>query len=290
MSTEADAVAPAPGIPEAPLLRELEGRVLILTLNRPQRLNALTPELHGQLREAVEHAARDPEVGALVLTGSGHAFCSGGDLGGSGGDLGGSGGDLGGRNQSQAPLTLEQKADELRHHGETARLLHQMPKPTVAMLNGVAAGAGLALALACDLRIASHAAVLTTAYAKVALSGDLGVSYFLTHLVGAAKAAELLFLSEKVDATEAQRLGLVNRVLEAAALRDSTLQLARQLAHGPSVAFRYMKRNLASAQTGSLQAVLESEAYGMARCGRTQDVKEAAAAFKEKRPAVFKGC
>ena len=276
MSTEVDAVAPEPEIPAAPLLRELDGRVLVLTLNRPHRLNALTPELHAQLREAVEHAAHDPEVGALVLTGSGRAFCSGGDLG--------------GRNQSQAPLTLEQKADELRHHGETARLLHEMPKPTVAMLNGVAAGAGLGLALACDLRIASHAAVLTTAYAKVALSGDLGVSYFLTHLVGAAKAAELLFLSEKVDATEAYRIGLVNRVLEAAALRASTLELARQLAQGPAVAFRYMKRNLGCAQTGSLEAVLESEAYGMARCGRTQDVKEAAAAFKEKRAAVFKGC
>jgi 2-(1,2-epoxy-1,2-dihydrophenyl)acetyl-CoA isomerase len=276
MSTEAEAAAPEPQIPEAPLVRELDGRILILTLNRPQRLNALTPALHAQLREAVEHAAHDPEVGAVVLTGSGHAFCSGGDLG--------------GRDQSRAPLSLEQKADELRHHGETARLLHEMPKPTVAMLNGVAAGAGLALALACDLRIASEAAVLTTAYAKVALSGDLGVSYFLTHLVGAAKAAELLFLSEKIDATEAQRLGLVNRVLQATALRDSTLQLARQLAHGPSVAFRYMKRNLVSAQTGSLAAVLDSEAYGMARCGRTQDVKEAAAAFQEKRAPVFKGC
>jgi len=276
MSTEADAVAPEPGTPAAPLLRERDGGVLVLTLNRPQRLNALTPELHAQLREAVEHAAHDPEVGALVLTGSGRAFCSRGDLG--------------GRNQSQAPLTLEQKADELRHHGETARLLHEMPKPTVAMLNGVAAGAGLALALACDLRIASHAAVLTTAYAKVALSGDLGVSYFLTHLVGTAKAAELLFLSAKLDATEAHRIGLVNRVLEATTLRDSTLELARQLAQGPAVAFRYMKRNLGCAQTGSLEAVLESEAYGMARCGRTQDVKEAAAAFKEKRAAVFKGC
>jgi 2-(1,2-epoxy-1,2-dihydrophenyl)acetyl-CoA isomerase len=276
MSTEADAVAAEPATPEVPLLRELDGRVLILTLNRRRRLNALTPELHAQLREAVEHAAHDPEVGALVLTGSGHAFCSGGDLG--------------GRNKNQTPLTLEQKADELRQHGETARLLHDMPKPTVAMLNGVAAGAGLALALACDLRIASHAAILTTAYAKVALSGDLGVSYFLTHLCGSAKAAELLFLSEKVDAMEAHRIGLVNRVLEPATLRNSTLELARQLAQGPAVAFRYMKRNLGCAQTGSLEAVLESEAYGMARCGRTQDVKEAAAAFKDKRAAVFKGC
>jgi 2-(1,2-epoxy-1,2-dihydrophenyl)acetyl-CoA isomerase len=276
MNTESDAMAPQPGIPAAPLLRELDGRVLVLTLNRPQRLNALTPELHVQLREAVELAAHDPGVGAVVLTGAGTAFCSGGDLG--------------SRSQSQPALTVEQKADELRQHGETARLLHEMPKPTVAMLNGVAAGAGLALALACDLRIASPAAVLTTAYAKVALSGDLGVSYFLTHLVGSAKAAELLFLSEKLDAAEAQRLGLVNRVLEATALRDSTLQLARQLAQGPSVAFRYMKRNLGCAQTGSLEDVLDTEAYGMARCGRTQDAKEAAAAFKEKRAAVFKGC
>ncbi len=276
MSTEPETASTQQAVPEAPLLREREGRVLVLTLNRPQRLNALTGELHAQLREAVEAAASDPQIGTLVLTGAGSAFCSGGDLA--------------DRGHSAAPPTLEQKADQLRQHGETARLLHEMPKPTIAMLNGVAAGAGLALALACDLRIASPATVLTTAYAKMALSGDLGVSYFLTRLVGAAKAAELLFLSEKINAAEAQRLGLVNRVLEATALRDSTLQLARKLADGPSVAFRYMKRNLVAAQTGSLSAVLESEAYGMARCGRTQDVKEAAAAFKEKRAAVFKGC
>jgi 2-(1,2-epoxy-1,2-dihydrophenyl)acetyl-CoA isomerase len=276
MNTDTDTVAPEAGIPEAPLLRELDRRVLVLTLNRPQRLNALTPELHAQLREAVELAAHDPDVGAVVLTGAGTAFCSGGDLG--------------SRKQTQAALTIEQKADELRRHGETARLLHDMPKPTVAMLNGVAAGAGLALALACDLRIASHAAALTTAYAKVALSGDLGVSYFLTHLVGSSKATELLLLSAKLDATEAHRIGLVNRVVDAATLRDSTLELARQLAQGPAIAFRYMKRNLRCAQTGSLEDVLDTEAYGMARCGRTQDVREAAAAFMEKRAAVFKGC
>ena len=276
MSFEPDDVPPESALPAAPLLRERDGRVLILTLNRPERLNALTRELHAQLREAVQVAAHDPDIGAVVLTGAGHAFCSGGDLA--------------DRKHDTTPLTLEQKADELRRHGETARLLHEMPKPTVAMINGVAAGAGLALALACDLRIASQTAVLTTAYAKVALSGDLGVSFFLTHLVGSARAAELLFFSEKIGAPEAYGIGLVNRVLEAATLRESTLQLARQLAQGPAVAFRYMKRNLACAQTSPLEAVLESEAYGMARCGRTQDVKEAAAAFKEKRAAVFKGC
>jgi 2-(1,2-epoxy-1,2-dihydrophenyl)acetyl-CoA isomerase len=124
----------------------------------------------------------------------------------------------------------------------------------------------------------------------VALSGDLGVSYFLTHLVGAARARELLFLSDKIDAAEAHRLGLVNRLVEDANLRESTLQFARALANGPSVAFRYMKRNLIAAGNGSLREVLESEAYGMARCGRTQDVKEAALAFRDKRAPVFKGC
>jgi len=276
MSLEPNDVPPEPAMPAAPLLRERDGRVLVLTLNRPRQLNALTGELHSQLREAVQAAAHDPDIGAVVLTGAGHAFCSGGDLA--------------DRKHDTTPLTLEQKADEMRHRGETARLLHEMPKPTVAMINGVAAGAGLALALACDLRIASQTAVLTTAYAKVALSGDLGVSFFLTHLVGSAKAAELLFLSEKLDAQQAHGIGLVNRVLEAATLREFTLQLARQLAQGPAVAFRYMKRNLACAQTSPLEAVLESEAYGMARCGRTQDVKEAASAFKDKRAAVFKGC
>jgi 2-(1,2-epoxy-1,2-dihydrophenyl)acetyl-CoA isomerase len=260
-----------------PLLRERDGGVLILTLNRPERLNAMTRELHRQLHEAVLESSRDVTIGALVLTGSGPAFCSGGDMG--------------DRKQSaDAAPTLEQRAEELMQHAETARLLHGMPKPTLAMINGVAAGSGLALALACDLRIASRSAVLTSAYAKVALSGDLGVSYFLTRLVGAAKARELLFLSEKIAAPEAHRLGLVNRLAEDDSLRDSTLQLARQLSTGPSVAFRYMKRNLICAETRALDEVLESEAYGMARCGRTQDAKEAAMAFREKRPAVFKGC
>lgn len=277
MSSELEPTAPGGAPAEAPLLRERDGRVLILTLNRPERLNALTRELHRQLHEAVLDASRDSEIGAVVLTGASRAFCSGGDLG----DR---------KHSTAATPTVEQRADELLQHSETARLLHEMPKPTLAMINGVAAGSGLALALACDLRVASRNAVLTTAYAKVALSGDLGVSYFLTHLVGAAKARELLFFSDKVDAAEAHRLGLVNRLVEDTDLRDATLQVARQLANGPSVAFRYMKRNLVLARNGSLREVLESEAYGMARCGRTQDVKEAALAFREKRAAVFKGC
>lgn len=276
LNDESLSVADVGAAPEIPLTIERDGRVLILTLNRPDRLNALTPELHEQLQYAVADAAHDAEVGAVVLTGAGRAFCSGGDMG--------------GRKKSDAPApTLEQRVDELRHHGETARLLHDMPKPTLAMVNGVAAGAGLALALACDLRIASQDAVLTTSYVKVALSGDLGSSYFLTQLVGSAKARELMFLSDKIDANEAYRIGLVNRVVAADSLRATALQLATQLAQGPAVALRYIKRNLACAETRSLAEVLENEAFGMARCGRTQDVKEAALAFREKRPPNFKG-
>ena len=258
------------------LLETIEDGVATLTFNRPERMNALSTPIMEGLLHGLPRLAGDPAVKVIVLTGAGRAFCAGGDVK----DMA-----QGGEQRSAAEATAR-----LRSRMEVSRILHELPKPTIAMVNGPAAGAGLALALACDLRIASQTAVLTTAYAKVALSGDLGVSFFLTHLVGSAKAAELLFLSEKLDAPEAHRIGLVNRVLEAATLRESTLQLARQLAQGPAVAFRYMKRNLACAQTNPLEAVLESEAYGMARCGRTQDVKEAAAAFKDKRAAVFKGC
>jgi 2-(1,2-epoxy-1,2-dihydrophenyl)acetyl-CoA isomerase len=273
---ESSAVTDAGGAPEAPLITEQEGGVLILTLNRPARLNALTEELHEQLQLAVAAASRDAGIGAVVLTGAGRAFCSGGDL-------------VGRKHGAGTAPTMEQRADELRRHGETARLLHDMPKPTLAMLNGVAAGAGLALALACDLRIASHDSSMTTSYVKVAMSGDLGASYFLTQLVGSAKARELLLLSDKIDATEALRIGLVNRIVHAGSLRAATMELAQQLAQGPAVAMRYIKRNLACAETGSLEEVLQSEAVAMARCGRTQDAKEAASAFKEKRPPIFKG-
>ena len=275
LNDESRLAADTPG--GAPLAVERNGRVLILTLNRPDKLNALTPELHRLLHAAVMDAAHDVNIGAVVLTGAGRAFCSGGDMSGR-------------RDSTGAAPTLEQRADELRSHGETARLLHEMPKPTLAMINGVAAGAGLALALACDLRIAADGAVLTTSYVNVALSGDLGSSYFLTQLVGSAKARQLMLLSDKIDAAEGHRIGLINLIAEPNTLRETTMQIARHLADGPAVALRYIKRNLLCAETGSLSEVMDSEAFGMARCGRTQDVKEAAQAFRDKRPPVFKGC
>jgi len=261
------------------LLVRDEGRLRIITLNRPERMNALTPELHHRLQDAVVAASRDPDVGAVALTGAGKAFCSGGDV----------------RKSSEAaaraaqPETVEERADTLVGHGRTTLTLHRMPKPTIALVNGAAAGAGLTLALACDLRVMSAGAVMRTAYARIGLCGDLGISYFLNRLVGPAKAAELMFFNDKLDAQACEQLGLANRVVGADAFETETFSWARQLAEGPSVAFRYMKQNLAAARSGQLEQVIEREAYNAARCVRTQDVKEATLAFREKRDPVFQG-
>ncbi|MGF6602309.1 2-(1,2-epoxy-1,2-dihydrophenyl)acetyl-CoA isomerase [Paraburkholderia sp. GAS448] len=262
------------------LTKVRDGRVLILTLNRPESLNALTPYLHQRLLEALREAASDKEVGAVVLCGAGRAFCSGGDM---------RRPEASNTSDAGTRPSLEDRADSLLHHGETARLLHTMPKPTIAMINGVAAGAGLALALACDMRFAARGVTLTTSYVRVAMSGDLGVSYFLTQLVGSAKARELMFVGDKISAEEALRIGLVTRVEDAPGLRQATLHMAARLADGPAIALRYIKQNIARAEVGSLDEVMECEAFHMARCSRTQDVKEAALAFREKRMPRFTG-
>jgi 2-(1,2-epoxy-1,2-dihydrophenyl)acetyl-CoA isomerase len=171
----------------------------------------------------------------------------------------------------------------------TAGKLYKIPKPTIASLPGAAAGAGLSLALACDLRIAVENAVLTTAFARVGFSGDYGGTYFLTQLVGSAKARELYFLSERVDAKEALRLGLVNWVVPADKLEAETAKLAHRLASGPRVAFRYMKENLNRAAAGEWDDCLDLEATHHVHSGQTEDHREAARAFVEKREPVFQG-
>jgi 2-(1,2-epoxy-1,2-dihydrophenyl)acetyl-CoA isomerase len=265
-------------IGESPLLVRDEGRLRILTLNRPDRMNALTPELHHLLRDAIAAAADDAGVGAVVLTGAGRAFCSGGDVTRSAGDL----------DRAKPAESVEERADQVRLHATSALLLSRMPKPTIALINGAAAGSGLSLALACDLRLASRDAILRTGYLRIALPGDLGISYFLNRLVGPARARELMFLNEKLDASTAERIGLVNRVFDAAEFLPPALDIARTLADGPGIALRYMKQTLGFAESGSLEQVIEREAYNTARCVRTQDVKEATAAFREKRPPEFK--
>jgi len=184
---------------------------------------------------------------------------------------------------------MEEKAQALRSRMETSRLLHEMPKPTIAMVRGAAAGAGLSLALACDMRVASDNARFGTAFARVGYSGDFGGSFFLTQLVGTAKARELYYTAELVDAKDALALGMVNRVVPDARLEQETMALASKIANGPRVALRYMKRNMNAAESGSLKEQLDLEAWHHTRTGMTEDHKEAARAFVEKREPAFKG-
>jgi 2-(1,2-epoxy-1,2-dihydrophenyl)acetyl-CoA isomerase len=259
------------------LLVSVEDGVAVLTLNRPERLNALTRDMLSALREKLASMAEDPEIGCVVLTGSGRAFCSGGDVKVQAAVAGKSG------------QTPEHRTDQLRASMEASRLLHDMPKPTIAMVNGVAAGAGFSLALACDLRIAAETARMTTAFAKVGLSGDYGGTYFLTQLVGPAKARELYLTADIIDSSRLLALGMVTRVVPDADLVAETMMLARRLANGPRVAHRYIKRNLNVAEEGDLSKSLDSEALGMLRCRESADHAEAARAFVEKRAPVFQG-
>ncbi len=260
------------------LLLSVEDGVAVLILNRPERLNALTRGMLSGLRTHLALLAEDPAVGCIVLTGNGRAFCSGGDV----------------RVQAAAAATKsdvspEQRADQLRASMEASRLLHEMPKPTIAMVNGVAAGAGMSLALACDMRIAGEAARMTTAFAKVGLSGDYGGTFFLTQLVGTSKARELYLTAEMLDAARLLSMGLVSRVVPDADLARETMALARGFASGPRVAYRYIKRNLTVAEGGNLSDTLDAEAFGMLRCRASADHAEAAQAFVEKRAPKFSG-
>ena len=259
------------------LLEALKDGVAVLTLNRPDRLNAMSPSMLDALLEALPRLAADPEVGVVVLTGAGRAFCAGGDV-----KAMAEGREFGG-------TTLEDKAQALRSRMEVSRWLHEMPKPTIAMVRGAAAGAGLSLALACDLRVAGDTARFATAFARVGYSGDFGGSWFLTQLVGTGKARELYFTTDIVDAREARELGMVNRVVPDARLEEETLALAARLARGPRIAYRYMKRNFNAAESGTLKDQLDLEAWHHTRCGMTEDHREAAKAFVEKREPVFRG-
>lgn len=259
------------------LLEAVKEGVAVLTLNRPERLNAMSRPMLDALLEALPRLADDPAVGAVVLAGAGRGFCAGGDV-----KAMAEGQELGGD-------TLEEKAQALRGRMEVSRWLHELPKPTIAMVRGAAAGAGLSLALACDMRIAGDSARFGTAFARVGYSGDFGGSFFLTRLVGTAKARELYFTADLLDAQQALALGLVNRVVPDPRLEEETLALAGRIARGPSIAYRYMKRNLNAAESGALKELLDLEAWHHTRCGMTEDHREATRAFVEKREPVFRG-
>jgi enoyl-CoA hydratase/carnithine racemase len=253
----------------------VEQRVARVTLNRPDARNALTMEMKQALARLIPDLGGDEGVGCVLLTGAGGAFCSGGDT----------------KNMAREgkPPSAEARIRQLRWEHGIAGALHRLDKPTVAALPGPAAGAGLALALACDLRIAAASAFFTTSYARLGLSGDYGSSWFLTQLVGTAKARELMFTADRVSAAEAEALGLVNRVVPDAELEKEALDLARRIAAGPPIALRWMKDNLNRALLHDLQTCLDLEAERMVGGAQTEDYLEAIAAFRDKRPPVFKG-
>ena len=257
------------------VLQQLESGLLTITMNRPDRRNALNPEMTQGLVEAARRAAEDHEVRAVLLKGKGGTFCVGGDVK--------------AMAEDRVPLPFETRLANLRRGMEVSRILHQMPKPVVAQLDGAAAGAGLSIALACDLRVASASVKITTAFAKFGYSGDYGGSYFLTHLLGSAKARELYLLSPVLTAQEALGLGMVTRVVPDAEVEAAAHELAMSLAQGPSVTLGYIKRNINNAEHLSLEACFDAEAIHHSRAGETADHKEAAKAFVEKRKPVFQG-
>jgi 2-(1,2-epoxy-1,2-dihydrophenyl)acetyl-CoA isomerase len=257
------------------VLQKLEGGLLTITMNRPERKNALNPDMVAGLVVAARRAADDPEVRAVLFKGAGGSFCVGGDVK--------------SMAAGRAPLPFEVKMANLRRGMEVSRILHQMPKPVVAQLDGAAAGAGLSMALSCDLRVASESCKITTAFAKVGFSGDYGGTYFLTQLLGSARARELYLTSPVLTAKEAHAIGMVTKVVPDAEIDAAAHELALSLAQGPSIALGYIKRNINNAEHLPLEDCFDGEAIHHTRCSDTEDHKEAAKAFVEKRRPAFRG-
>jgi 2-(1,2-epoxy-1,2-dihydrophenyl)acetyl-CoA isomerase len=267
------------------LLCEIAAGVATITLNRPDKRNALSNELTPALRKALLDADTDPGVRCVVITGAGRAFCSGGDVSG----MGGNAAPATAANDA-SKRTIDDAIRNLQQGQETLTLrLFDLSKPTIAALPGAAAGAGVSIALACDLRIAARSAFITTAFANIGLSGDYGGSWLLTRLVGVSRAKELYYTSRRVGAEEGLALGIFNEVVADEELSARTQALARTIAAGPPIAIRYMKENLNRAVGADLRTALAMEADRMVRCMRTDDHKEAVQAFMGKRKPTFQG-
>ena len=260
------------------LLCSIRERVAVITLNRPQARNSLSDHLTPALRRMIKQTGDDPDVGALLLTGAGTAFCSGGDIKGMGG------------NTSTQEMSFGSKVVRLQERQRTLTgALVAVRKPTIAALPGPAAGAGLAIALACDIRIAAESTIMTTGYAKIGLTGDYGISWLLTRIAGTARARELMFLSERIDARRGEALGLINRVVPDADLQHEAFTIARTLANGPGGAYAAIKDNLDRALSTDFLTSLDHEAENMVAAAASAQHKEAVRAFIEKRPANFAG-
>ena len=240
------------------LIQTNEGRVSVLTLSRPDTLNALDSKLMRRFEEAVRRVAHDDAVGCVVITGAGRGFCSGGDTKAIAAAAVA-------REDGSAPpkSTFEARVRWLRRSVEASRLLHEMGKPTIAMINGACAGAGMSIAGACDLRFAGRSATFVSAFTKNGVPGDYGGSWFWTQILGTAKARELYLLGEKMDAAEALAFGLVHRVHDDDALREATMKIAHRMAALPPTGLAYAKENLNAATTDGLAALLDRESLNM---------------------------
>lgn len=253
------------------VLAEVVDGVGVLTLNRPQRRNALHPEMYEAVPALLEGFAADDAVGCVLITGAGNAFCAGGDVrdGGSANDL-----PAGDREEQ-----IRARSAKLADNARMVSLLHTMPKVTIAALPGAAVGAGMSIALSADLRIAARSARLIPGWAKLAFSGDFGGAWFLTRLVGPSKALELLIADAPVDADTALQLGLFNRVVDDAGLRAAALRWAAEIADGPTYAFAGTKANVLAAQQVTLHEALLAESERMVRSGMTQEHRDAVKAW-----------
>jgi 2-(1,2-epoxy-1,2-dihydrophenyl)acetyl-CoA isomerase len=263
------------------LRAEIDDGVAVLTMNRPDRRNAFSPEMLTAMAAVLAQVETDDAVGCVVLTGAGGGFSAGGDV----------------KRMAARPADADRAGpslDAVIHRQRlsqraTSGRLWGMPKPTIAAIAGPAAGAGLSLALACDLRYAVPEAVLITAFGRVGLAGDYGGTWFLTRLVGSSKAKELYYFSERLTAADALRLGIVNDIFPAADFEQQVMTRARRLAHGPSVAYRYMKENLNRAVTGELGDCMDIEVTHHVHTSLNEDHREASQAFVEKREPRFRG-
>ena len=261
------------------VLYDITEGIATITLNRPDRRNAMSVPMIERLGELLAHADEDPAVRVLVLTGAGRAFCAGGDVQQFDEDGGGGGG--------ATEVDPEAVAEQLRHQELTVGRLHAFTKPTIAAIPGAAAGAGLGLALATDLRIGTPRTVMATAFAAVALSGDFGVAWLLDRLVGPARARELLLLNPRLDGQACLDLNLLTQLVSEDELTRMTTELATRLANGPALTLRHIKSNLRESPHQTLSESMMGEVPRHKECGLTDDHVEAARAFVEKRPPVF---
>ena len=254
------------------ILFELKDRIATITFNRPDRLNAINTAMREDFSRLFDEIQTNEEIGVIIFTGEGRAFSAGGDI-----------------------EYFERDWNTTRFRAENHRLtqffdeLELIEKPVLAAINGPCTGAGLQITLSCDLRIASDQAKFGTAYAKVGYGGDFGTTWLLTHYAGAPKAKELLMLGDIIDAAEAHRIGLVNRVVAHEGFESEVRQVAARIADGPLTSFRYMKANINLATHTDFRTLLDREAETHLRCGQTDDHKEGVRAFLEKRAPKFTG-